>query len=195
MADQRIAYTEEVVGSGHATKSDTLNRLALVEHSNDGTHSIVLTTEHNADGTHKFKGALVNRATDQSIGTATTTVVAWDAEQYDTDSVHDNVTNNSRLTVPSGVTRVRLAAYIVFGASATGNRKVNIRKNGGASYWGYASYVMAGLSGTPTEIIIQTPPIVVTPGDYFEVTVYQDSGVTLPVMSSYLSWFAMERVM
>lgn len=37
-ADQRIAYTEEMVGSGHPTKSDTLNRLATVEHSNDGTH-------------------------------------------------------------------------------------------------------------------------------------------------------------
>lgn len=39
MADQRIQHTEEMVGAGHATKSDTLNRLALVEHNNDGTHN------------------------------------------------------------------------------------------------------------------------------------------------------------
>lgn len=38
MADQRIAYTEEMVGSGHPSKSDTVNRLALVEHNTDGTH-------------------------------------------------------------------------------------------------------------------------------------------------------------
>lgn len=38
MADQRIVYTEEMVGAGHPTKSDTLNRLALVEHDTDGTH-------------------------------------------------------------------------------------------------------------------------------------------------------------
>jgi hypothetical protein len=38
MADQTIAYTEEMVGSGHPTKSDTLNRLALVQHGTDGTH-------------------------------------------------------------------------------------------------------------------------------------------------------------
>lgn len=38
MADQRIAYTEEMVGSGHPSKSDTLNRLALVGHNTDGTH-------------------------------------------------------------------------------------------------------------------------------------------------------------
>ena len=38
MADQRIQATEDMVGAGHATKTDTLNRLAVVEHENDGTH-------------------------------------------------------------------------------------------------------------------------------------------------------------
>ncbi len=38
MADQRILSTERLVGAGHATLADTLNRLALVEHNNDGTH-------------------------------------------------------------------------------------------------------------------------------------------------------------
>jgi hypothetical protein len=37
-ADQRIQYTEEMVGASHPTKSDTLNRLSLVEHNTDGTH-------------------------------------------------------------------------------------------------------------------------------------------------------------
>src|SRR4030066_2371167 len=39
MADQRISYTEQMVGAGHPTKTDTLNRLALVEHNADGTHA------------------------------------------------------------------------------------------------------------------------------------------------------------
>ena len=38
MADQRIQYTEELVGANHAVKTDTINRLSLVEHNNDGTH-------------------------------------------------------------------------------------------------------------------------------------------------------------
>ncbi|MFH1739785.1 MAG: hypothetical protein ABIH23_12305 [bacterium] len=42
-ADQTIAATEEMVGSGHATKTDTLNRLGLVEHNTDGTHKSSLT--------------------------------------------------------------------------------------------------------------------------------------------------------
>lgn len=38
MADQRIQYTENMVGAGHPTLDDTLNRLTLVEHDTDGTH-------------------------------------------------------------------------------------------------------------------------------------------------------------
>lgn len=38
MADQRILYTEEMVGATHPTKADTLNRLALIDHNSDGTH-------------------------------------------------------------------------------------------------------------------------------------------------------------
>ena len=38
MADQRIQYTEEMVGAAHPSKADTLNRLGIVEHNNDGTH-------------------------------------------------------------------------------------------------------------------------------------------------------------
>ena len=37
-ADQTIASTEEMVGRGHATKADTLNRAFLVEHDDDGVH-------------------------------------------------------------------------------------------------------------------------------------------------------------
>lgn len=39
MADQRILATEKMVGANHATLSDTLNRLSIVEHNNDGTHN------------------------------------------------------------------------------------------------------------------------------------------------------------
>ncbi|MBI5562763.1 MAG: hypothetical protein HY894_07945 [Deltaproteobacteria bacterium] len=38
MTDQRIQYTEKMVGAGHPSLADTLNRLALVEHNDDGTH-------------------------------------------------------------------------------------------------------------------------------------------------------------
>jgi len=43
-ADQTIASTEEMVGSGHATKTDTLNRHGLVGHETDGTHKPAIVT-------------------------------------------------------------------------------------------------------------------------------------------------------
>ncbi len=39
MADLRIRFNEEMVGVGHPVKADTLNRLSLAEHNNDGTHN------------------------------------------------------------------------------------------------------------------------------------------------------------
>jgi len=44
MADERIQYTEEMVGAGHPTKADTLNRRADVEHNADGTHKAAAIT-------------------------------------------------------------------------------------------------------------------------------------------------------
>lgn len=38
MADLRVQHNERMVGFGHPTRPDTLNRLSLVEHNNDGTH-------------------------------------------------------------------------------------------------------------------------------------------------------------
>lgn len=38
MTDLRIQFSEAMVGAGHPAKPDTLNRLALVGHNNDGTH-------------------------------------------------------------------------------------------------------------------------------------------------------------
>jgi len=40
MANQRILYTEEMVGYGHPTKADTLNRALMIEHGEDGQHPL-----------------------------------------------------------------------------------------------------------------------------------------------------------
>ena len=39
MTDQSIQYTEYMVGANQPTSDDTLNRLVLVEHGNDGSHN------------------------------------------------------------------------------------------------------------------------------------------------------------
>lgn len=49
MSDQTIQYDEEMVGAGHPTKSDTLNRLALVEADSDGHGKIRYLKEQTAE--------------------------------------------------------------------------------------------------------------------------------------------------
>jgi hypothetical protein len=51
-------------------------------------------------------GARVKRSADLSLGNNTLTPIAFTAEDHDTDTIHDNSTNNSRLTIPTltGVT-------------------------------------------------------------------------------------------
>lgn len=46
MADQRVQAYEKHVGANHPDMSDTLNRLALIEHENDGTHKVALGITH-----------------------------------------------------------------------------------------------------------------------------------------------------
>lgn len=62
MADQSIQFTEEMVGAGHSTKADTLNRLSLVEHNNDGTHKAAALQDTDTD-----TGLEVERTADDDI--------------------------------------------------------------------------------------------------------------------------------
>ena len=40
MANQRILYSEEMVGDNHPTKTDTLNRHGMIEHNEAGKHNV-----------------------------------------------------------------------------------------------------------------------------------------------------------
>jgi len=57
-ANQTIAATEEMVGSGHPTKTDTLNRLVLVDHNTDGTHKTLSLQNIVEDTTPQLGGNL-----------------------------------------------------------------------------------------------------------------------------------------
>ena len=59
MSDQRIQYNEEMVGAGHPTKEDTLNRLALVETGSDGHGKYrYLATQASAPATGSAEGVV-----------------------------------------------------------------------------------------------------------------------------------------
>ena len=141
-----------------------------------------------------FRGALVKKAADQ-IGAnySTAAALAWDAEAYDTNAFHDNVTNNTRLTVPTGVTRARLWGHVrIINLVASEFALLSIFKNGIIDYDGSA--VMASeINTTSQEITVSSPVLSVAALDYFELFLRVASDTAIDVIATRSS-FAIEAV-
>jgi hypothetical protein len=138
------------------------------------------------------RGALVGRTTTQSIANVTDTAVQFDQEQYDTDAIHDSATNNSRLTVPAGVTKVRLAANVEWdNLGAEAFRQMWLHKNG-ALFPGSAKHI--NKESTQGWMNVATGAVEVTAGDYFELIVRQSSGSSINIVNSDNTWFSLEIV-
>jgi hypothetical protein len=137
---------------------------------------------------------MVKKAADQTgANYSAGAMIAWDAEVYDTDSIHDNATNNTRLTVPSGVTRVILSANCRMANVATGTIITFLLfKNGSALFDGEVGTNIA-LGTTIPIVSFCSGPISVAAGDYFEVqlTTNGDSSIDITATRSN---FAMQIV-
>ena len=72
--------------------------------------------------TPPFRGAIVRPAADETGADYTVdAVLSFDEEDFDSDGFHDNATNNSRLTIPTGlgITKVRVGAQLTTDLMAT----------------------------------------------------------------------------
>lgn len=112
--------------------------------------------------------------------------LTFDTEVYDDDGFATLGTNNDRLTVPTGITRVNVSAYIEMSAVAggTGNR-FSIR------HFNSSDVLQKEIAGHSADHFYDTPRISATAlgvevvaGDYFEVqSIFEDGTTTIEYRS------------
>jgi hypothetical protein len=179
MATAIDAKGDLVVGTG----ADTFSRLAA------GTNTYILTADSAeatglkwaapSAGGATFAGVSLVQSAGQSVSNSTDTTLNWNTENYDTDSFHDNSTNTSRITIPSGK-----AGYYAFTCTqrytsgSSGERVVKLKKNG--SDWNVVIFPSSTITAPTAILSIQANASV---GDYFEIVVFQNDGGSLTVQA------------
>ncbi len=179
LADGAIAKTTLT------TAGDVLYRNATVPvRLGIGTAGQVLTVnsgatapEWAAPAASSFVGAKVYKSAAQSIPNATFTVLSFDLESFDTNAFHDNSTNNSRITIPSGKAgKYAVQWQAVWAANATGSRNTKLLKNGADAAYGVWSVT---LGAGDTTVYNNNAILSLTAGDYLEISLGQASSGSL----------------
>ena len=113
------------------------------------------------------------------VANNTLATLTFNGERFDTTGFHDNATNNSRITIPSGKSgKYLFTAQTFFDANATGKRAIWLSYNG--SRTGVSSTSSSNAGSSAAEIGSQVSVVVdATAGDYFELVAYQNSGGNL----------------
>ena len=185
------ANRERGIGT-YSTTGPTLTRTAIHAKLDTGTYS-----ENPGTGLSLTSAAIVscsavarplnshgalayNTAAFTMAVSGTWTDITWSAESYDTLAFHDTGSNTSRMTIPAGVTKIRLFGNAEFSAlNTTGTRGIRFYKNGTGVAAGTGEVLLPAIStANPFSLYLGTPPLVVAPGDYFTMQYWQNSGLT-----------------
>lgn len=121
--------------------------------------------------------------------------IAWDTEVYDTETWY-SAGQPSRMTVPAGVTRVRLTAVVSLTTTAPDHLLVIITKNGVVTLAspGIVSIDEETAGFAAHQVTFSTPAVPVVEGDYFEVVVYSSTLGVIDTVQSEVSNFSIEKV-
>lgn len=128
-----------------------------------------------------YVGCRVSKSVDQTGAnySGAGALIAWTAEDHDDGGWHDNVTANTDLTVPAGVTRAEFGITLVTDSLTAGDLlDLRLYKNG-SLYQILASRLTRG--SVFSAISVSSGPLTVTAGDdfAFHLTVSADTSITL----------------
>jgi hypothetical protein len=170
-----------------ATAADTVSRLAV------GTNGQYLQADSTAatglkwatvSSSPTFVGCSLQKAT-QSLANNTYTAISFNVETNDSDGFHDNTTNNSRVTIPSGKAgRYLLIATLNYDQSnGVGGRYVGFAVNGTLVT---DTAIGLGAGGVPAATLFLTYSAIInlSVADYVEVYGKQVSGGALSVIGN-----------
>lgn len=127
------------------------------------------------------------KAGEQTLTTGVNTPIAWTAEKFDTAAMHDNVTDNTRITV-TVAGKYAVSAGLDFAANALGLRRIMIKVGGNS----VREVVIPASSATIIQNVnLSLANLNLAALDYVEVFGYQTSGGDLNVLagSAVGSWF------
>jgi len=135
-----------------------------------------------AGATPTFVGCFVYGTANQTISNATVTTVPFAAENFDSNGFHDNATNNSRITIPTGKGgKYLVVAQSSFAPNLTGFRQLRILKNGTAVQ---ISQMNNNASNTVDIQNNVSYILSLAAADYIEMAVYQNTGGNLTLTNS-----------
>ena len=120
--------------------------------------------------------------TGQTISSATWTSINFTGENFDTDTMHDTVTNNERITI-------KTAGFYLFIVNinfdyASGLRCVRVTKNGTSTQVVRENKLALNQTGF-SDLFNISVILPCSVNDYFIVRVYQSSGGDLNINSTY----------
>ena len=189
MATTITAAGDIVIGTG----SGTYDNLPI------GTTAQVLTADTTvspykvkwatpAVSTPTFVGCALSKSAAQNVTTATNTAVTFDTEQFDTNTFHDNSTNTSRITIPSGYNGKYLFTAKLTSEALTASgayRSLSFKKNGSVIAYFQNFSNTSGIPGSNVAWETSGTQILnLVATDYIEMFWYQDSGATNAVNGS-----------
>jgi len=161
------------------TGSGTYNRLGI------GSTGQVLTVASGAPswatpatGT-TFVGCSASGQTTLTNG-ATTYSLVMNSENFDTDGFHDNATNNTRFTVPTGkggYYQINIRISYDNASATPGFQKSFVRKNGTGTYSiTSSSLILANITTGTNQTSVGSGILSLAAADYIEVLVNTDNG-------------------
>lgn len=139
------------------------------------------------------RGVLLYSTSSTTLTNSTIVPIEFDTEIYDTHGFHEGVTNPDRITIPTGVSTVRVTGCVAIASNSTGERLVRVHKNGNASVAGLGQLRVNANSTTITTLNVACAVMEVTSGDYFQIVGYQSSGSDLDTNVTF-TWFGLEVI-